>query len=481
MRSIYHIAIALTFLLSACQDNMLKDSKPRSSQISIEIEPLSGEKWSVKIQSPEPVEALGFLRNTGSHRPEQWAFSNEDLDLKRRNNVDVIYSKSGKKIQSVEALVSPFRGPISKEYLLFGAFSNGAERVYMGQFRVHPTDLDGTFEPSERISEIQVTPGHFKTIFADGKWRDKRYTMTGTTDETDTYAVFGNVPVSEFSGGSLIVDPGLPDELRSKITDVMTLSAAYFNAKLGAADGPNRLTLISFMPDEQMQGTSIEGGVLSNQIHFHLTGSGWDKADGTLGLELAWVAAHEVAHVWNAFGAAKPDYFTIRPEDESSDIMDAQWLHEGGADMLTYKAVLKNDLATPEFLNQKTSGFYRQCGAALGRGPLNLAAKEGRFRDYYDCGFVIGLLTDLACRPDELDYIDIWKSMISSSQDGLYGQDLYLESLGQCSGGMKARDTINEMTLGLVEQPELFLQKAFAEQGVAVTIAADNIEFDPPI
>ena len=105
-----------------------------------------------------------------------------------------------------------------------------------------------------------------------------------------------------------------------------------------------------------------------------------------------------MAHVWNSFSNSKPDYFNIEPGDTESVIPDAQWLHEGGADMMTYKAVIANDLATPDYLKQKVGGYYQNCQQALGRGAQNNAAQEGRFRDYYDCGFVIGLVTDLACQ-----------------------------------------------------------------------------------
>ena len=256
------------------------------------MEPLDAQTWSVEIATPQPVEALAFLRNAGNHWLESWSFEDSDIKLERINNRDVISAKSDKPIQFIRAKLTPYRNSIAKEYLLSGAFSNGAERVFAGQFRLHYADADRNYEPVERRSQIQFRPGVYGKFFADGSWRGAPFTLDGTTGENDKYVVYGAVPLTKFSGGSLMVDPGLPLKIQDQITNVMMKSAAYFEIKLGPSDGRDRLTLISFIPDETMNGTSIEGGVLADQIHFHLTGSGWDEVSENTGLELGWVSAH---------------------------------------------------------------------------------------------------------------------------------------------------------------------------------------------
>ena len=475
------VCIIFSIFVLGCQQKEITEQSPSVDEITVWVEPLDAQTWSVEIATPRPVEALAFLRNTGNHRLESWSFEDSDIELKRINNRDVITAKSGEPIQFIRAKLTPYRNSIAKEYLLFGEFSNGAQRVFAGQFRLHYADADGNYEPVERRSQIQFLPGVYGKFFADGSWRGAPFTVDGTTDENDRYVVYGAVPLTEFSGGSLMVDPGLPLKIQDQITNVMMKSATYFASKLGPSDGRDRLTLISFVPDETMNGTSIEGGVLADQIHFHLTGSGWDEVSEDTGLELGWVSAHEVAHVWNSFGNSKPDYFNIEPGDTESDIPDAQWMHEGGADILTYKAVIANDLATPEYLKQKISGYYQNCQQALGRGALNNAAREGRFRDYYDCGFVIGLVTDLACQKDGRNYIDVWNRMIELSPNGKYGQQLYLVALSECTGSDNAVQAIKTMAISGVDAPDEFLRQMFLNYGVDVKSSGGSVTFTPPL
>ncbi|MEM9234425.1 MAG: hypothetical protein AAGA69_09350, partial [Pseudomonadota bacterium] len=391
---------------------------------------------------------------------------------------DILRRKDGDVFSEVDALLTPHRGNITKEYLMFGAFSHGAQRVYAGQFRVRAA-VDGDAAPVETKHLLTMAPGIFEKLYAKGEWHTEPVTLDGYTDEQDGYVVFGDVPVTQFSGGDLMLDPGTPDWVRNGLLDIIPTAADYFAERLGPSTGPEVLTLITFAPVPDAERSSIEGGVLADQVHFHLTGGGWDQENDGLAMQLGWIAAHETAHVWNAFGIHRPAYFNRGPNGEGADIPNAQWMHEGGAEMLTFKALSDTGALPEEGLNRIIGEHYITCIAALERGVLNDAGDRGQFRDYYSCGLVIGLLTEAACRPHGRDYVDVWDTMTTTTSERPYGQSDYLDAHHICPGGEQAVTAIRRLAEEQIDAPADFLTEAFAHYGVEVDASGTAATFTP--
>ncbi|NNE58794.1 MAG: hypothetical protein HKN36_11870 [Hellea sp.] len=449
-----------------------------SIQVYASITPDNDGLWSVDITTSELVHGLIFDRNTGDHRQKSWALDDSAFILERIDQKDIVKRQDGAVFNNLSAKITPYRDPIIKEYTLFGAFTNGADRVYAGQFRLSAVDADFFIMPTAQ--NLIFNPGNFDSFFGDNERRNGPYSLTSKSHQSDGYVIYGDVPVTELAGAKFMIDPGAPEWIATGVQNFMKSGSDYFEQMLGPATGPDILTLISFDPDETSSGVSIEGGVLADQVHFHISGSGLANPDPDVVNHFGWVAIHEAAHTWNAFGAYSPEYFFIDPNEPENVIADAQWLHEGGAEYLTYKAVIRRSLTSAEYADSRLTEFYDECVSALKRGPLNLAANENRFEDYYSCGMIIGLMTDAACRYSEIEYEDIWLRMLAKTgEDNRYGQELYFDALDECAMGADANRAIRQMATGSIEDPRIFLENAFDQLHVTIRTDRDYISFDP--
>ncbi len=483
-RAIFILSVLLLLVVMSCSttSNEFKTTAGSANEIrtSVEITPISPEKWEVSISVSQPVETLIFDRSTGDHRRGTWQLTSADLSIQQRNDKDVIISKSGKTFTNAVASLTPHRESIEKEYLLFGSFTSGAQRVYTGQFRISAGDRDGKYLDLAGKKLLTFYPGSFKQVFVGDKWHRKPYVVDASDEKTDRYVIYGKIDFSPFEGSDFVVDPGAPDWISEGVRRYMKSASEYLSSRLGPKTGPNTLTLISYEPISESDGISIEGGVLADQVHFHIKGSGLEKPDADLISNLGWIAVHETAHTWNSFGKYTPNYFYDDPNAPDDDAPEAQWLHEGGAEMFTFKAISKNQLASREYLSKTLSRNYNDCTEALGKGALNNAADDGRFRDYYSCGFMIGLLTDASCAAAGLDTEDIWLRMfLKTSDDNRYGQALYYKSLALCPLADSLIKTIDEMTLKGSTDPEAFLESAFRHAGVVVYRDDHTVRFTP--
>ncbi|MEM9234550.1 MAG: hypothetical protein AAGA69_10000, partial [Pseudomonadota bacterium] len=163
--------------------------------VTTRVQPLSAEAWQISYSMDVPVASLTFRRSSGDHRRNSWRLRTEEMELVRLEDEDILRRKDGDVFSEVDALLTPHRGNITKEYLMFGAFSHGAQRVYAGQFRVRAS-VDSDAAPVETKHLLTMTPGIFEKLYAKGKWHTELVTLDGYTDEQDGYVVFGDVPVT---------------------------------------------------------------------------------------------------------------------------------------------------------------------------------------------------------------------------------------------------------------------------------------------
>ncbi len=470
----------LLLTLDGCSPLETQISQNETGRLNIKtsITPSGNNLWSVKYELSETVTELAFARSRGDYRTSTWSFPDEDFLIKRLGDLDIVSRLDAQPFREFSAQLSPFRENISKEYLLFGRFTNGAERVYAGQFRMLETDGSGEPIYNGLIQTLTFNPGNYGRFYADNTWHKTSYTVQSESDHEDGYIIFGDTPITKFEGGSIMLDPGTPDWIRDGILDVTPIVSEYFENRLGSVSGPQTLTLITYSPDDH-PGISIEGGVLANQVHFHLSGRGLSQENPKVVQHIAWTSAHETAHMWNSFGEFSPDYFYKDDDPDTPEPKNAQWLHEGGAEMLTYKAMKDTKSASLDYLESRLQGFYSECVTALGHGPLNQAEDRGSFQDYYACGAVIGMLTEIACKTADKDYVDVWRSMTDDLNGDNYSQKKYLNAVSECDDAASAVDAIRQIAEETISNPAKFLKTQFNNFNVQVKEIEDGVKFLP--
>lgn len=462
-----HVRFFLFFILTVCVVNNTQGAA-EPPEVTVSVTPIDKDNWTVKITTSSPVQTLAFAEDVGDFRKETWFFDTPLAEIIQNDKTEYIQLSNGEPFTEIQAKVKAFKAKIVKGYVAFAEFTNGAIRVYSAQFRLVPGNGNGVSENDAIQSDVYFYPGAFGEIFADNRWSKQKvkYDHNRAENDLDGYVVFGRVAQTEFSGGNLLLDGGLPSWVREGIVDMLPIAANYFTERMGSHAGNETTTIISFSPDESAGSSSLEGGVLADQVHFHISGSGWREPDEELAYRLGWVAAHEVAHVWNAFGKFKPAYFEAEFQDSWEG--EAHWLHEGGAEMLTYKALKETDTLPTVFLSQFVEENYRQCLASLSSGPLNKAAEQQRFPDYYKCGFIFGVLTEAACEQSDKDYIDIWQLMTHQASKGRYSQKDYLQALSTCEGSQDAIRLIEKATREQLDEPGRLFEETFKKYNIAI-------------
>lgn len=232
----------------------------------------------------------------------------------------------------------------------------------------------------------------------------------------------------------------------------------------------------------------FRGAVRGEQIVYDMSGD--LSYSPILAASYVWLITHESAHLWNAGGRYEPQSKTVEGGRPNSDHL--RWLYEGGAEMLTLRALLDTRKGSFDFGQMIHMQYYvnaaaQGCVAALSRGPLSEQMATPGDKTAYECGLMIGLLSEAACLPDGRDSVDVWTDMFAamptpkpgSTSD--YTRGDYLAQVKSCSGGDKAVAAIETLIDTRLEDPEAFLTQSFADNAVnIISPATGEINFGAP-
>ena len=262
----------------------------------------------------------------------------------------------------VSLIARVYRHLPEKDYQPYIALSGGGLLVYTGQYDVGPedTELRYTFKPL--AGETAVLPGR----------ASQRAIEWSTTAGEGTYAAFGKLTPVDEPALVAVVDPGMPEwldrEARQTLPRLFDLYAKTFGVAL-----PKRPTVFLSYGDEDVPGSvSLGGGTLDGlvQLEVRLGEARRAAFDPAVLKSFRHLLAHEAAHLWNShwLEAKGPD-----------------WVHEGGAELLAFRAVRELGLSTEADLLDRLSWSASECAMVRGGAELGKDAVRAR----YACGAVI--------------------------------------------------------------------------------------------
>ena len=407
----------------------------RGVSVEITLIPNSAESWAVEYQLTAPANFLVFARGNGDYRTRTWTPGDEFI-VERLGATDLVRRRDGQPFTGFAADIATFSERVSKDYIPFLRFSDGAQAVFTGQFIVgfpgEPVDdaafIDGanndnTLWPDSIRANFE--PGYFGRMIINSRVVTEPETLL-IGNGNGNYVYFGAATALETPHITAVVDSASPAWLVEVLYDSMRATFELYSARLGALEGgkPSLLTTFEALEAGRL---SFTGGVIGTQMAFQL-GLGADIVDTPA--ERAFMArffAHEAAHLWNNGEVVNA---------ESSEA----WLHEGSAEAMAWLALAEIGFYSSDDVRGLFQEAANKCTGFLDSGPLREAARREDFQAYYTCGAVMALATHGAMREEGGDLFDFWRELLRSAQGaGVYDATDYYRQLDEVSRGPARR------------------------------------------
>jgi hypothetical protein len=335
---------------------------------SIEKSDLSS--WTVSYQANEPIKKIAFISNPDDSRVTRWSPVDRDFQIIVVNGEEFIVRKDSKEFTQVTISLTATYKHLPKEYAPFSPFSDGGMSFYTGRFFACANECNEDL--NQWTFDLSVPAGEH--IIIDGK---KVLSATNWVDSNSGRNIYvGRQTPVETNGFVSLIDVGLPEKIRASLLVDIPKMTSYLESRLGKLTEEIKPTL--FASYSKVKGTSVQGGVLPNQIFIH-----WDKDDlekftedeSFIG-DLLWTFAHEVGHYYQRFNS-----FKITPSES--------WIHEGHAELLAYDVLSELYPSADRYRRKKIDRFEQDCAKDLESTSLEDAAINGKFSAYYSCGFLI--------------------------------------------------------------------------------------------
>jgi hypothetical protein len=401
----------------------------------------------VVLRTPQPTASLRFARNPDDSRARRWQ-AETGFELVHEGGVDVLRRRDGAGFVTAALTVPARYVVLPKEYAPFSPYSDGGTLIYSGQFHACP----GTAEcPSGQRWQIQVIAPPGTHLVVEGGVHASGFTFSDAGEGTNIYV--GKAQPLSSSHFVAVLDLGLPPEVRAALYRLLPQLTDFFTTRLGPL--PFKPTLFASLdPDRpKNSGFSSQSGTLPGQIFFHLYGASWAEGAKEKLLDLPWLFAHEVGHLFQSRGATTDAY-----------PMDQSWIHEGAAEAFAALTIVELGGVSREQVERRIQGAAIECAAgleALAGGPLNASAKAGAFNNYYSCGLVMQLAIDAEVKRSsagERDLFDVWAQFSSRLRAGEpCNQETFLRTASEL-GAVEAASFARTLATVPQQDPRHFVQ-----------------------
>jgi len=239
--------------------------------------------------------------------------------------------------------------------------------------------------------------------------------------DNGTYAYFGALAPVETPSFVGVLDRGMPEWMRSRVSADLPQLFAFYAQRLGALDEPKPTVFLTFAA--RKQGVSLGGGVLRPHLvtlDLELEDAKLDENSGTR-LDIDRLVAHEAAHFWNA-----------DQHGRSGDPTHA-WLDEGSADALAFRVLHGTGVLDDDAYRGLLSEAASECALWLSGGePLTASTRPGHARAFYVCGSTISLVAEAAVRRRDpaADLFTFWRAVFDEGKPA-YDEGTFLRVLGR--------------------------------------------------
>lgn len=394
-----HLAAAFLLLLAAVGVRAEAAAPPRLAEVAVTHD--QGQwiaEFRFRVRSPAWLMVRSPVARIGEQpwRPRSWTIETPGVRLERRGRWDVLAGIDGRPVPAaVRIRFTPFSGDVLGDYDPALVFTDGSVALYTGQFVVTPIASAAAAErlPAD-IAEANLPETRTRILLRDaagpvlhGGRRESAATVEASDD--GTYVLFGSIRPIETAAMTVVIDPQLPDWIRTTLGRSVPDILGRYAAALGPAPGPKPTVMVSWAgPTPGV--TSMGGSVLDGLIVMTYEGAGVLRENAQARGSGLWFIGHESAHFW--LGQAI-HYDTARQS----------WITEGGADLLAIRTVPQVD---PSYdWRGELQKEVDDCAAlSAGRGVAS-ALERNEYRAYYACGAVFALVAETASRRPFADFV----------------------------------------------------------------------------
>ena len=431
---------------------------PEAAALPAEVEVVrDGARWTADYRFDRDAPAWVLARSPLARvsgvpwRPESWTIETPGVRLERRGWYDVLVAEAGNVPRHVRLRFTPFVKDIETDYDPALVFTDGSVALFDQQFKIFPVEtLDEVAKLPIDYSAVPATAAATRVTFRDASGRvlhgGKRHPSV-TLDDAGTYVLFGPARPIVTKAMATVIDPELPEWIRSFLSRSTPEVLARFAATLGdPPPGPAPTVMVSWNGPSRGV-TSMGGSVLPGLVVMTFEGEGVLTENRELRNQARWFIAHESAHFW--LGQAVAYQFS----------RDA-WITEGGADLLAIRAVAALD---PTYdARARLQQAVDECIEFL-PGGVAKAQERNEPRAYYACGAVFGLAAEAASGKTFGDYI---RPLIDANrEDKVLTRAEWLTALESAAGAAVSEKVAAMIDDGAAD-PNAAIAELFAAAGV---------------
>ena len=462
------IPLVLTGLLGACAtgprapaDTPVAAAETVAAKVRVTVT-RDGSGWRADYVLGRDAPAWAFYRSSRllktrePWRPRDWAVVTSGVVLESIGDLDVLRAADGGNVpREFSIRLTPRGGNLEADYPVL-VFTDGSVALFAGAFDVFALDRSD----AASLSLAEVTALQSEGANAHVTWQDRNGPVlvqgervkSATTEDGNTYVLFGEARIKESARVVTVVDPQLPGWITASIEGYSPQVVDHYAARLGKGQTDRPMVMASWYgPSRDI--VSYGGSVLPGLIVMSFEGQELLSASDTVLSGVSWFIAHEVAHFW--LGQ------TVRTETQ-----DESWITEGGADLMAVRAAKALD---PSF---DDTGFLQteldDC-VALGTKPVAGAGRRGEHRAYYACGAVLALAAEgLQRRATGGDWFDALKSMIDAHRaTGVLTRAAWLAHLTTLGAPEALTVEIDRFLSAGSKDPKAFVRSLFDRTGIA--------------
>ncbi|MEO0501264.1 MAG: hypothetical protein AAF205_12020 [Pseudomonadota bacterium] len=349
--------------------------RPAPIELSISLQP--DEKLLIQYTLRETANALYYEHELDGYRSETWKPNDPAFRWVSDGKGERLERRDGRPFHDVELTIPIDYRALPKSYAPFSPFSRGGTLIHSGQFHVCLA------APCEAPLSLPMTISAKRaTVGIGGQRLAERANFISENSGTNIFV--GTLEPVESDGFIAIIDPGLPEDVRSHLISSLPRAVAYFSKIYGPLSFTPELYVSIDGRPEPRGGISTQGGTLPRQIFMHFDGEDAEKrASEGSPLWLDWFFAHEAAHLFQQDGAG------IRAFDTT-----AAWIHEGGADAMAALSLFSQEDEKRSYAVERGQQAFRACEMGMSETALSMATAEGKFDLHYQCGLLVWLALD---------------------------------------------------------------------------------------
>jgi hypothetical protein len=428
------------------------------------------QSWTADYQFTGRAPAWMFVRSERTReggrdwRTDGWRVETPGVRLERRGRHDALVGVNGRPVPArVRIAFTPAAVDLDAGYDPALIFSDGTVALYTKQFVVRPQpsaaaidalplDLNGVNLPD---AEIRLG---FRDLAGPVLVAGRRLAVAriGDDDGDGTYILFGRIEPIVTDAMAVILDPALPEWIRTTLGRAVPDILGRYAAVLGPAPGPKPTILVSWAgPTSGM--TSLGGSVLAGMVTLAYEGERLQQESPQVRSYGLWFIAHEGAHFW--LGQAV-----------HYEYMRESWITEGGAELLAFRTVAAVDPAYD--WRGAINGAIVECLPYIAGKGIAGAAERSETRAFYSCGAVFALVAESASHQPFIQFV---KRLVDENRaDATVNRADWLAALDRVSGDPTLSRDIGVLLDRGATDPKAAIASLFRRAGVAFTLGEDG-------